>query len=252
VAVLEEQILEQSAGAALEEFIREASTVDADSIPGQIEEINQQLEQLDDELAELDETIVQERIELAKMDGNAKAAEEAEKAQEILAKMRDDVEHYIRLRMGWLILHREIERYREENQGELVARAADLFKTLTLDSFTSLTVDYNDKDEPILQGIRPSGKRVRVDGMSDGTVDPLYLALRLATLEKYLETHEPMPFIVDDILIKLDDHRAEATLEVLYGLSQRTQVVFFTHHQRLVDLAQKLGSGDDVIVHRLG
>lgn len=252
VAVLEEQILEQSAGAALDEFIREASTVDADSIPGQIEEIYQQLEQLDGELSELDETIVQERIELAKMDGNAKAAEEAEKAQEILAKMRDDVEHYMRLRLGWLILHREIERYREENQGELVARAADLFKTLTIDSFASLIVDYNDKDEPILQGVRPSGKRVGVDGMSDGTVDPLYLALRLATLEKYLETHEPMPFIVDDILIKLDDHRAEATIEVLYGLSQRTQVVFFTHHQRLVELAQKLGSDGNVIVHRLG
>ena len=252
VVVLEEQILEQSAGAALEEFIREASTVDGDFIPGQIEEINQQLEQLDGEISELDETIVQERIKLARMDGNAKAAEEAEKAQEILAKMRDDVEHYVRLRLGSLILHREIERYREENQGDLVARAADLFKTLTLNSFTSLTVDYTDKDEPILQGVRPSGKRVGVDGMSDGTVDPLYLALRLATLEKYLETHEPMPFMVDDILIKLDDHRAEATLEVLYGLSQRTQVVFFTHHQRLVDLAQKLGSGDDVIVHRLG
>ena len=252
VAVLEEQIVEQSAGAALEELIREASSVDADSIPGQIEEINRQLEQLDGERSELDETIVQERIELAKMDGNAKAAEEAEKAQEILAKMRDDVEHYIRLRMSWLILHREIERYREENQGDLVARAADLFKTLTLGSFASLTVDYNDKDEPILQGIRPSGKRVGVAGMSDGTVDPLYLALRLATLEKYLKTHEPMPFVVDDILIKLDDHRAEATLEVLCGLSQRTQVVFFTHHQRLVELARKLAKGDDVIVHRLG
>ena len=166
--------------------------------------------------------------------------------------MRDDVEHYIRLRLGWIILNREIERYREENQGALITKAADFFRTLTLGSFVSLMAGYNEKDEPILQGIRPSGKPVGVEGMSDGTVDPLYLALRLATLEEYLESHEPMPFVVDDILIKFDDYRAEATLKALYGLSQRTQVIFFTHHQRLVELVQKFGSDDNVIVHRLG
>lgn len=251
-AALEELILEQSAGTALEEFIRESSTVNADSIPGQIQEINLQLEQLEGERSEQDESIIQERIELAKMDGNANAAEEADTAQEILAKMRDDVEQYIRLRMGWLILRREIERYREENQGAIITRAAGFFKTLTIGSFASLMVDYNDKDEPILQGVRPSGKRVGVGGMSDGTVDPLYLALRLATLEEYLESHEPMPFVVDDILLKFDDFRAEATLKALYGLSQRTQVIFFTHHQHLVDLARKLGSGDNVIIHQIG
>lgn len=252
VTTLEEQILEQSAGAALDEFIRESSTVNADSIPGQIEEINLQLEEHEGERSDLDEAIVQERIELARMDGNAKAAEEAEKAQEILARMRDDVEQYMRLRLSWIILHREIERYREENQGALITRAANFFKTLTIGSFASLMVDYNDKDEPILQGVRPSGKQVVVEGMSDGTVDPLYLALRLATLEEYLESHEPIPFVVDDILIKFDDYRAEATLNALYGISQRTQVIFFTHHQRLAELAQKLGSGDNVIVHQLG
>jgi uncharacterized protein YhaN len=88
--------------------------------------------------------------------------------------------------------------------------------------------------------------QVGVEGMSDGTRDQLYLALRLATLEQYLANHEPLPFIVDDILIQFDDQRAEAALQVLAELSAKTQVLFFTHHWRLVELAKKL-PGHDVV-----
>jgi uncharacterized protein YhaN len=111
-------------------------------------------------------------------------------------------------------------------------------------------VDYNEKDEPILVGVRPSEEIVGVDGMSDGTRDQLYLSLRLASLEKYLETNEPILFVVDDILIKFDDGRAEATLDVLAQLSAKTQVIFFTHHNHLVELSEKIG-GNMVMVHRL-
>jgi len=82
------------------------------------------------------------------------------------------------------------------------------------------------------------GEEVRVEGMSDGTTDQLYLALRLASLETYLKNNEPMPFIVDDILIRFDDKRATAALQVLAELSTKTQVIFFTHHQHLVELAE--------------
>ena len=48
-----------------------------------------------------------------------------------------------------------------------------------------------------------------------------------------------MPVIVDDLLVQFDDDRAVATLEVLRDLSEKTQVLFFTHHRHLVELAGK-------------
>jgi hypothetical protein len=54
--------------------------------------------------------------------------------------------------------------------------------------------------------------------MSDGSRDQLYLALRLATLEQHLDQAEPMPFVVDDILIGFDDrHRHRSTNECQYA-----------------------------------
>jgi uncharacterized protein YhaN len=74
--------------------------------------------------------------------------------------------------------------------------------------------------------------------MSDGTCDQLYLALRVASLEHYFVSHEPMPFIVDDVLLSFDDERAASALSVLKEMSAKTQIVFFTHHRHLVELAK--------------
>ena len=87
-------------------------------------------------------------------------------------------------------------------------------------------------------GVRPAGQTVPLAGMSDGTLDQLYLALRIASLEHYFAAHEPAPFIVDDVLLNFDDARASAALAALNTLSAKTQIIFFTHHRRLVELAE--------------
>jgi uncharacterized protein YhaN len=87
--------------------------------------------------------------------------------------------------------------------------------------------------------------------MSSGTRDQLYLALRLASLEKYMESSEPMPFIVDDILVDFDDARSQAALHALAELSERTQVILFTHHSRVVEQARTLRNSTQIQVHEL-
>ena len=89
----------------------------------------------------------------------------------------------------------------------------------------------------VLLGVRADGDRVPVAGMSQGTRDQLFLSLRLAAIEQHIASRGPFPVIVDDLLVQFDDARALATLEVLAELGTKTQVLFFTHHQHLVELA---------------
>ena len=79
----------------------------------------------------------------------------------------------------------------------------------------------------------------------------MYLALRLASLSHYLEQNEPVPFIVDDILVHFDDLRAAAALQLLAQLSDQTQVIFFTHHPHLVDLARQHVPAEKLFVQQL-
>ncbi len=64
---------------------------------------------------------------------------------------------------------------------------------------------------------------------SEGTVDQLYLALRLAVAEALTED---APLVLDDALVRFDDVRLQAALEVLKELSQHRQVILFTCQQR--------------------
>lgn len=248
---LEEHLLELSGGSTIDVLIQEVNEIDPDALPSQIKELTEKIDELDERKSEIQEAIGREKNELERMDGSDKAAEAAEKAQECLARVHDGVDRYMRLRLALVILRNQIERCRSQNQTPILNRASNLFSQLTLGSFTELQTDFNEKDEPILIGVRPSGERVNVEGMSDGSRDQLYLSLRLASLEKYLKNNEPVPLIVDDILINFDDERAKATLKVLADLSHKNQIIFFTHHNHLVELAKKTVDGGVLQLHSI-
>ena len=251
---LERKLRGLSAGATVGTFIDDASSMDADRITPDLFALVEENTRLETERSSLEQQIGALKATLAQMDGTSKAAEYAESAEHLLASLESDVEKYARLKVASVILSRTVEQYREKHQGPLIARASEFFTQMTLGSFSRLRADYDEKGNPVLVGIRRESEApIHVSGMSDGTADQLYLALRLAGLEQYLEKNEPLPFIVDDILLRFDDARALATLQVLAGLSRKTQVLFFTHHQRLVELAETAKAPEFAfLLHHLG
>jgi uncharacterized protein YhaN len=95
-----------------------------------------------------------------------------------------------------------------------------------------------------LAGVRSEGAVVPVSGMSSGAADQLYLALRVAAVEDSLNHGAPLPFVADDLFINFDDHRAAAGFKVLAELARKTQVLFFTHHEHLVQVAREATATD--------
>ena len=160
-------------------------------------------------------------------------------------------EHFIRLKVASTILKQEIERFRRENQDPILSLASRFFRRLTLGSFEGLRTDEDERGQPVLAGLRDQNRMIRVEGMSSGTRDQLYLALRLASLEKRREMGETMPFIVDDILVNFDDARARATLEALASLAVKTQVILFTHHERIAAEALEMAMENDIDVQHI-
>ena len=93
----------------------------------------------------------------------------------------------MRVRSAATMLEWAIERHRREKQAPLLKRAGQVFAMLTGSSFSGLRVEFDENDNTQLVGLRPSGEHVRVGGMSTGTADQLYLALRVASVEDYLD-----------------------------------------------------------------
>ena len=249
---VESNLARVAEGGGIDDLEAMAADQDADGLPGRMDELRRELrETVEPRLQTLSERIGQEKSELSRMDGGDAAARVADEMQEVLAGLGRMTGRFIQLRVASGVLRAEIERYRAANQDPLLAIASDLFRDLTLGSFAALRADIDENDKPVLLGLRPGGERVRVEGMSSGTRDQLYLALRLASLSWRARSTEPMPFIVDDILINFDEMRSQATLEALAGMVDRTQVILFTHQAHIAELARGLGRGDRVFVHGL-
>ena len=64
---------------------------------------------------------------------------------------------------------------------------------------------------------------------SDGTLDQLYLSLRLAVAEELIPQ---APLVLDDALVRFDDDRLGLALELLEQIGQEKQVILFTCQSR--------------------
>jgi uncharacterized protein YhaN len=236
---------------SIDELRSEAVGIDVETLETQIAEKEDAVARLEQERSQTAEREGALKNKIEAQDGSAAAAEASDRAAQALAQMRDEVRTYLKLRAAALILQNQIEAYRQKNQTPVLRRAGDLFATLTLGSFKGVRDEVDDHGSPVLRGVRPDNREVGVEGMSDGSRDQLYLALRLATLEQRLDNGEPMPLIVDDILIGFDDARTEACLKVLADVAKRTQVLVFTHHRRVAEIARTLANNSEIAVREI-
>lgn len=248
---VQRELLRLGDGLRLAALIEEVRATPLATITAELAELGDKESRLDAEKRTLNQRIGELRRDFLAMDGGPQAALAAEQAAQALADVRQYAERYLRVRLAARLLRQAIDHYREANQGPILTRAGALFGALTCGAFANLTSDYNDHDQPILLGIRNQGAQVSVEGMSEGTRDQLYLALRLASIERLLERQEVLPILMDDILVNFDDQRTEATLKMLSTLSQRTQILYFTHHARIAEQAVRTLPEKSVQVHHL-
>lgn len=249
MALTDEALLQDGDGLPLADLERDCADVDLDRLAAREEAGEGELAALRERLLEARRREGEARRAFEAIGGADGAARAAADRQAALAGLTEAAALYVRARSAALMLRWAIDRRRCESQGPMLRRAGGHFATLTKGSFTGLELAFDERDHARIVGVRPAGGQVGVDGMSTGTVDQLYLALRVAAVEDYLSHAAPLPFVADDLFASFDDERSGAGFEVLARLAERAQVLFFTHHWRLVELARsRLGPAVSISV----
>lgn len=247
----ESEIVSHGEGRTLQELIAEVVGADPDILAADADRLTSEIETLNSRTEGLSAAREAAALEFATMGDSPQAAVAAFQMAEARSEMAEQAEQYIRKRAQARLLRAAIERYRQEKQAPLLARASTLFDTLTLGAFRQLVVDF-EGDGPRLAGVRADGATVvPVEGMSEGTVDQLYLALRVAAVEDAVDQGHVLPFLADDLFVNFDDERAAAGFRVLAELSRKTQVLFFTHHSHLAEVAAATLAPDIVSICQL-
>lgn len=241
LAATDRSIIASGDGMALEPLLQAAKDQDTDGLASEVSRLESRLEAVNSAIDALATTHGHARSAFTALEGSGTAAvEAAADAADATAELESLAEDYILKRAQALTLRWIIEKYRERHQDPLLVRAGELFKTLTGGSFVALRVDA-DGPSPRLRGMRDGGRTFReIDEMSEGTTDQLFLALRLAALEQSVKAGIIMPLLADDLFVNFDDDRAEAGFKVLAEIARSCQVLFFTHHPHLVEIAKSV------------
>ncbi|MBZ0095667.1 MAG: hypothetical protein K8H75_09920, partial [Sulfuricella sp.] len=242
MAAIETRLVTASA-LPLQELLAQAEGQDLVLVEAALVRVSTDLDACTAQVEALHGKQIETQAALGQVDGEAVAAEAEQRAADAAARLSNLVADYSSARLASAVLLEAIETYQQRYQGPLLARASELFATITDGRFAKVATDF-DEDMTILVGVRPNGKRETVGNLSSGTRDQLFLALRLAAIESHVANQEPMPVVVDDIVINFDDASASATFRVLAELSRKTQVLFFTHHEHLLErAASAIGAG---------
>lgn len=232
-----ESRLVQSAGLSLAEALSQAQGQDPDAVAEALSDNLQKNEANATLVQKLHEEFLTARQAFDAMDGAASAADAQQKLAQHSARIVELGADYAASRIASAVLAQVIDTYQKRNQGPLIELASKRFAAITAARYTGVVIDY-DEEKQILKAVRSDGERLAMDQLSTGRRDQLFLALRLAAIEGHLDKGEPLPIIIDDILIQFDDRAAAATFKVLADLSQRTQVLFLTHHEHLLEVAE--------------
>lgn len=112
---------------------------------------------------------------------------------------------------------------------ELGRRAAEIFAQLTGSRYSGVVLDRSFR-----LSAEPAGDPVFRDAalLSAGTLDQLYLAVRLAICDLVLPPEKQVPIVLDDALANFDDQRCAAALGFLKEASEDRQILLFTCHSR--------------------
>lgn len=134
---------------------------------------------------------------------------------------------------------REFERTR---QPAVLAEAGKVLAIVTSGRYTRVLQD----DDRIIV-LDQNGGRKGPHELSRGTVEQLYLCVRLGLAAEFGRRSARLPIIMDDVLVNFDPERARALAAALAEFAATHQVLFFTCQPAIRDLLVDVGRASRVV-----
>ena len=219
-------------GSALESLKADLAAADLQSIERALGELDERLEELGalrDELRDERTSRENERGGLMSEEVSSELRmERAVLIEQIAAHARD----WSRLTIARGLLEEARAKFERERQPGVVRHAQRFFSGITAGSYEKL---YAPLGEQTVTVTGAGGASKQPSELSRGTREQLFLALRFGLIRELGEATEPLPVVVDEVLVNFDPARARRAAAAFLELSRTNQVLVFTCHPQVAD-----------------
>jgi uncharacterized protein YhaN len=220
-----------------DELKSKLSATDKNTIEQSLQSLN---EKLKEQRKKCDEKL-QERGECKKsieqLEKSDEQSIEQSKKEALYARLNNAASEWAALAICRALLEKTRERYEKERQPKVIQSASDIIKRMTNGVYIRVLSPLGQQR---FEMETSSEERKEVGVLSRGTREQLYLAIRFGLIKEY--SGEPLPVIMDDILVNFDPKRVMEAAKSILELSETHQVLFFTCHPEIKDLFLGLNS----------
>lgn len=242
------EVLENLGVETIEAAEAQLDATDRGALEAELQEQKVRFEDLDQRSRDLFSARNKAEDSITAVGGDSAVAVIDEKRRTVVLLIEDKAVAYLKLRLGAVAADKALRAYRDQHRSSMMTRASESFSLISRGAYSGLTPQpLNDSEILIANG--SDGTSKVASELSKGTRFQLYLALRVAGYHEFARTHSPAPFLADDIMETFDDFRAEEAFRLLAGMSAVGQVVYFTHHRHLCEIAKVVEPR--VVIHNL-
>ena len=165
-----------------------------------------------------------------KLDDLAKIEEELQDAE-------TEKEELLHLNNSYNIAKECLEKAYEKVKANISPRFTENLSDIISKISNGRYSKVNLKDTEGLMVEIPNGSYVPATRLSVGTVDQMYISLRLSALEEISE--EKMPIILDEAFAYYDNERLENILKYIHNRFNEHQIILFTCTKREKEILEK-------------
>ncbi len=178
-------------------------------------------------LRELSEESGALKKELADLETSFRSIELRQELEDLLALAKDHADRFVVVSLAENLLRVTREHYEREHRPAVIEAAEKYLATISEGRYVRIVAPVGKEIEGLE---RPDRQVVPLNGLSRGTAEQLYFALRLAMIDLFARSTESLPVVMDDVLVNFDDPRHAQAARVIEEFSKRNQVLYFTCH----------------------
>jgi uncharacterized protein YhaN len=155
---------------------------------------------------------------------------------EMERKLDDSVKEWLSVILARHFLEVSKEKHERERQPEVIRRAGKYLALMTGNRYTLLSSGGERGLSVVLEGNDPARERKDEIKWSSGLADQVYLAMRLSLATLWGRNSEPLPLILDDLLVRFDETRQQGAAEAILEAAANNQVLLFTCQKKTLDI----------------
>lgn len=197
-----------------------------DGLKRQIENIKVETRHLQDQQNDLTKNSIEIDYKISGLEEGGIYSDLLQKYENEKSIYQEVADEWSTYKLAAALIENTLKNAKENQLPQTIKLAEAYFSEITSNEYKSIILEVDQ-----FYVVDSKGKKWQASELSRGTVEPLYIAIRLAFVVNNKD-HIHFPVIIDDSFVNIDENRKSNLYKLLTDISQSVQVIYFTFDEK--------------------